>query len=401
MRSTFRPLCLALALALAAGSAHGAANDAAMAPKNDSAKAVYWQGHDALKRADWDEALKRFRSLEDQLRRDEPAAADAALYWQAYTQSRAGQDGAARSTVERLHKQYPESRWGAEADTLIGAKPAASKAGDDADALAEIAIDGLLSAPPERATPLLQKVLAGNYSTRAKKRALFVLSQSGDASALQSIETLATTGTDPALRREAVQMLAISGEPAANNALQRIYAASKDDTQRSQLLQAFMVADDEDTVAKIAREDASPAVRSEAIRMLGVMDATDRLKTIYDAEKDPDVRRTVLQAYGIAGDVPALQAIASGNSDESLRAEAIHGIGIAGGSDALVTLYSQVDTENLRDAALQGLLVAGDSKAVLGLYRKASDTEEKKRLLRTLTLMDDDAAIDLIEETLK
>lgn len=400
MHATLRPLCLALALAFA-GGAHGAANDAAMAPKNDDAKAVYWQGHDALKRADWNEALARFRSLEDQLRRDEPAAADAALYWQAYAQSRAGQDGAARGTVERLHRQYPDSRWGTEADALVGNKPAATKAGDDADALAEIAIDGLISAPPERAMPLLKKVLEGNYSTRIKKRALFVLSQNGDATALKSIEALATGSGDPALKEEAVRMLGISGEPEARAALQRIYTASKDEAQRRQLLQAFMIADDEDTVAKIAREDASPAVRSEAVRQLGVMDATAKLKAIYDAEKDPDVRRTVLQAYAIAGDVPALQTIASSDSDEALRVEAIRSIGVAGGGDALVTLYSQLRTPSLRDAALQGLLVSGDSDAVLGLYRKASDVEEKKRLLRTLTLIDDDAAIELIEETLK
>jgi hypothetical protein len=37
---------------------------------------------------------------------------------------------------------------------------------------------------------------------------------------------------------------------------------------------------------------------------------------------------------------------------------------------------------------------------VLQLYRQAKTTEEKKALLRTLTTMDDDAAVDAIEAEL-
>lgn len=399
MRFTPLKIALALALAVATGGAHAALNDAAMAPTGSDAKAVYWDGHEALKRADWDAALKRFRDLEDRLRRDEPAAADAAVYWQAYTLTRAGRDGEARSTIERLHRQYPKSRWGSEADTLLGDK-APNKSGDDADALAEVAIDGLLSAPPERAVPLLKKVLAGNYTPKVKKRALFVLSQTGDPSAIQSIEALALNG-EGSLRREAIHMLGISGDPAAMQALERIYTGSKDTDTRRYLLNAFMVANERDTVLRIARTDADPVMRTEAVQMLGVMNATSELQAIFDADKDPDVRRAVLRAFGIAGDVPALSVIAGGNGDEALRVEAIHGIGIAGGADALVGLYAKADSPRIRDAVLQGLMVSGKSDAVLQLYRGAKDVEDKKRILRTLTLMGDDSAVDAIEEVLK
>jgi hypothetical protein len=54
----------------------------------------------------------------------------------------------------------------------------------------------------------------------------------------------------------------------------------------------------------------------------------------------------------------------------------------------------------LREAVLQGLLVSGDSGAVLTLYRNAKSVDEKKALLRTLTVMGDDAAIDAIESEL-
>jgi hypothetical protein len=54
----------------------------------------------------------------------------------------------------------------------------------------------------------------------------------------------------------------------------------------------------------------------------------------------------------------------------------------------------------LREAALQGLLVADDAEAVKKLYRNARTTEEKKALLRVLTSMDDESAIDVIEQEL-
>jgi hypothetical protein len=54
----------------------------------------------------------------------------------------------------------------------------------------------------------------------------------------------------------------------------------------------------------------------------------------------------------------------------------------------------------LRNAILQGLLITGDSDAVTKLYRKARTTDEKKALLRVLTTMGGDKAIDEIEREL-
>jgi len=88
---------------------------------------------------------------------------------------------------------------------------------------------------------------------------------------------------------------------------------------------------------------------------------------------------------------------------ENIRIDAAQALGVAGdrgGNEALVRLYGQANTPALRDAVLQGLLVSGDSGAVLGLYRNAKSVDEKKVLLRTLTTMGDDAAIDAIEAEL-
>ena len=98
-----------------------------------------------------------------------------------------------------------------------------------------------------------------------------------------------------------------------------------------------------------------------------------------------------------------LGRIAASNEPEDLRIEAIHALGVAGdrgGSEALVRVYSGASSPAVREAALQGLLVAGDSHAVVDLYRKAKTKEEKQALLRVLTTMDSDDALQVIESEL-
>ena len=57
--------------------------------------------------------------------------------------------------------------------------------------------------------------------------------------------------------------------------------------------------------------------------------------------------------------------------------------------------------QEIREAALQGMLIAGDEQGVLALYRAAKTPEEKRALLRTLTMMDGDAALQAIDAALE
>jgi hypothetical protein len=64
-------------------------------------------------------------------------------------------------------------------------------------------------------------------------------------------------------------------------------------------------------------------------------------------------------------------------------------------------MYPQANTPAIREAVLQGLLVAGDSDGLLQLYRQAKTKEEKQALLRVITTINGDAAMDVIESELK
>jgi HEAT repeat protein len=384
-------IAIAIALALAGEPALAASQDDT--PTGDKASnALYWQGQAALRQSDWSTALRRFQDLEKLLRKNEPKSVDAALYWEAYALVQAKRTTEAKGVIERLRREFPESRWSREADTLLAQKrpPAQGDARLEDEELADIAVQGLINAPPERALPVLKKVLASQRSIKVKKRALFVLSQLETDEAMKVVLETAKSSPEPELRKEAINMLGVGGTQSAIEGLVDIYAASS--------------ADDKKRVIKTARTEADPKVRRRAIETLGAMEASDELVQLLETTQDAGNREAIIEALGVAGDVGALKSIAgNGKLPEDERAEAMEALGVAGdegGAAALVELYGKAETPALREAALQGLLVADDVEAVKKLYRNARNTQEKKAVLRVLTSMDDESAIDVIEQEL-
>ena len=399
-RSTL--LSLVIALALAAEPAF-AASDNDAPPTDKASNALYWEGQTALKQSDWSTALQRFVALEKLLRKNEPRSVDTALYWEAYTLAQAKRTAEAKSTVERLRREFPDSRWSRDADDLLAQMRPATKLNPGAadDDLADIAIQGLLSAPPERALPLLKKVLASERPIKVKKRALFVLSQLDTDEALKVVLDAAKSAREPELRREAIRMLAVSGDKTAIEHLATLYTSSTSTSEKKDVIEAWLISGREDLVLKAAREETDPAVRRKAIETLGAMGASNELRQLFDSTKDADNRRGIIESLGVAGNTGALSSIANNTTlPQKERIEAMHALGMAGGDEVLVDLYAKADTPALRDAVLHGLLMAGDSDGVKKLYRNARTTEEKKSLLRLLTMMGDDAALDVIEQEL-
>lgn len=402
-RSTLLGLAIALALAGEPTFA-AAANDAP--PTDKASNALYWEGQTALKQSDWNTALQRFSELEKLLRKNEPKSVDSALYWEAYTLVQAKRTAEAKSAIERLRREFPNSRWIRDAEALLAQMQPATKLDPGAvdDDLADVALQGLMSAPPERALPLLKKVLAGERSIKVKKRALFVLSQLETDEAINVVVDMAKNGREPELRREAIRMLGVSGERGAIERLTELYTSSADAEVKRAVIEAWLMSDRKDLVLKTARDEADPEVRRKAIETLGAMEASDELRQMFDATKDERNRRAIIQSLGVAGNTSALTSIAGNTAlPEKERAEAMRSLGVAGdrgGQNALVDLYAKADTPKLRDAALQGLLIAGDADAVRKLYKNARTTEEKKAVLHILVAMDDDGALDLIEQEL-
>jgi HEAT repeat protein len=265
--------------------------------------------------------------------------------------------------------------------------------------LALAALEGLMAQPGDRALPIIKKVLAGQQSTLVKQRALFVLSQIDSPEAKQMLAQ-ASRSTDAALRSEAIRSIGISGDPKALDSLQEIYKSGGADV-KAQVLQAWMIAGRKEAVYQAALGATSEAEANDAIRMLGVMGAADELRKLGDK---PNAASGLVQAYAISGDLESLRKIAEGNGGKPMRVEAVRSIGIVGNDaarTALREIYSRATDQEIRDAALQGMLISGDEQGVLTLYRGAKTSDEKRALLRYLSMMDGDAALQAIDAALE
>ena len=284
------------------------------------------------------------------------------------------------------------------AGLLAAASLQAREPVSERDQLALVALEGLMSAPAERALPLLQRTLAGSASTEVKQRALFVLSQVEDPAARTLLLQTARSG-DAELRVEAIRSIGIGGDEASVGELQSIYRDG-DAEIRSAVLQAWLIADRPDEVYQVA-QDASDPGADEAISMLGAMGAQAQLRQLASSGRGST---SLVNALAVADDLDGLLAMARGNGQSELRLEAIRAIGIVDGEaaeQALQQLYQEASDDALREAALQGLLVADAEAAVLALYRQSNDPAHKRELLRTLTIMGGDEALEAIDAALR
>lgn len=277
--------------------------------------------------------------------------------------------------------------------------PVRDRAPNDDEALALAALEGLMTQSPERALPILKKVLAGPQSTLVKRRALFVLSQVNSPEARDILAQTARS-QDAALRGEAIRSIGISGDTKSLDALRQIYDTGSADVQQD-VLQAWMIAGRKDAVFQAALNAKTEDEANRAIHMLGVMGATEELRKLGDR---PNAARGLLDAYAMSGDLASLRTVAEGNGERSMRLDAVRRMGMIG-SDAARTalreIYTRSTEADMKEAALHGMLMAGDEQGVLALYRAAKNPDDKRSLLRTLTMMNGDAALEAIDAALE
>ena len=240
---------------------------------------------------------------------------------------------------------------------------------DPTEVLKIAALEALMMAPPEKALPLVIKVLDAENTDEVKERALFVLSQINLPEAQERLLDVARSG-DPELSSEAVRMIGIGGNAEALAGLQDLYSSGDEDL-REAVLEAYMIAGDVDAVHAIATNAADAEEFEAAVEMLGIMGAVDRLRELSGS---------------------------SGYTEELIQA-----LGIAGGDDVNATLmqiYRDAETADIREAALEGMMISGYDEGVLQLYKESTDVHEKRELLEMMSVMDSDLMMEVIDAAL-
>lgn len=273
----------------------------------------------------------------------------------------------------------------------------------DEEALRIAAVEALVTAPPERALPLARKVVEGDYSDDLKERALFVLSQIDEPEAQEIILSMTRNGNRK-LRREAIRMIGIGGNADALAQLGPLFAEG-DANMRDAVLEAYIIADDEDAVYRLAVETEDEVAFAQAVETLGVMGAHDKLRQLRDevSISGSQASEALIEAYAISGDDESLRALALDGSDPERQMQAMEGLGIVGSEAAdatLVEIYRASDNEEVRESAIEGLMISGNDEMLLELYRASESAAEKRLLLEYLVSMDSDAVWQIIDQAL-
>lgn len=284
----------------------------------------YENGSRALDQRRWDEAVKNFAAVPRSSNR-----ADGALYWKAYAQNKAGRRAEALASLAELTKSYPQSRWTSDGKALeieirqAEGKPVSPDAQSDEE-MKLLALNAVMQADPEKAVPVLEKMLQGPSSPRLKERALFVLMQSGSPRARTIVADFARGGSNPDLQRKAIHFLGVFGGAQSRDELAGLYSKVTDASVKREILSALFVGHATDKIAAIARSEKDPDLRVKAIELLGISNAaTSDLAAIYSGDSDKRVRKAVLSAFFLKRDAAALIDVARKETDLELKQDAV------------------------------------------------------------------------------
>ena len=281
---------------------------------------TYDAGTRALDERRYDDAITRF----DRVIAAKSDRADRALYWKAYALNRLGRRDDALATIAQLRKDYASSRWLNDAQALEvevrqGSGQRVSPETEANEDLKLMAINGLMSADPDRALPLLEGLLKGSAAPRLKDRALFVITQSNAPKAKQILADYAKGAGNPDLQSRAIRYIGMAGNAESQQQLSSIYAASNDPAIKREVMRGLMLSKARDPLFNLARTEKDADLRGEAIRLLGAMRASEQLAQLYGAETDAKVKQNIVRSLFVAGDAKSLVDVARKETNPELK----------------------------------------------------------------------------------
>jgi hypothetical protein len=372
----------------------------------DRQSELYENGREALDEDRYDRAESKF----DQLAQLNGPQTDAALYWKAYAENRLGKKDTALATIAEFKRRFPQSRWQKDLGALeievrqSSGQPVHPEAQKDDD-LRMLAIRGLMNSDPERAMPLLGKVLDGSAaSPKEKSQALFILAQSGSPQGREIVGKIARGQSNPDLQMKAIQYLAMFGGAESRKTLAEVYATSGDASIKRAILRSYMIGGDREHLFEAAKNEKDDGLKREAIRQLGLVHAQNELQQLYRTDNSPAVRRELLQAFFLSGDAPKLLEVAQSDKDPELRRTAIRNLGLIHSDDsskALQSIYSKETDRGVKEEVLNAYFLQNNAGAIVTIARGEKDPELKRVAVSKLSIMHSKEATDYLMEILQ
>ncbi len=369
----------------------------------DSDDRHYRIGKSYLDRKEYDKAVDAFNRVIE----NKGSRADGALYWRAYAQNRSGKREDALASLAELQKSYSSSHWLEDAKQLqqeIRSQNGqiSPESATDED-LKLMAIGSLMNTDPERAAPLLEKLLKSTNSARLKERALFVLAQSRSQKSRDLLLSVAKGGSNPDLQAKAVEYLGVYGGRESLQTLVEIYRGSNDAHMKRLILTSFMQAGSRENLLAVAKSESNPELKVQAIQLLGAAGGSADLAQLYAGESSPEVKRAIIQGLFMSGNADKLVELAKSEKDDNLRHLAINQLGISPRSktgSALTSLYAPETNADNKKAIINALFIQNNAAALVEIARKESDVNVKKTIVQQLAIMHSKEASDYLMEIL-
>jgi hypothetical protein len=398
---------LALLLSTDAARMSGQSFAASYAAKDDSAKndPDYQRGLTALDARNWDDAIERFREYTSH----GGANADAALYWLAYAQSHAGERENALTTLRQLERTHASSKWVNDAKALeveIQAKDGkpVSPAAEQDEELKLLALNALMTSDPDKAFPVLQRLLNGNGSDRLKEKALFVLVQNPSPQAKKLLSSMARGASTPELQLKAIRYMGMLGAPETSSELQSLYSSSHDDRVKREILKSFLISGSRAQLLAVAKSESNPELQREAIRALATSGGKDELWQLFQQDSSVESKKEILKSIALSGDSTRLAEAAQSTKNAELKVAAIKALGLMGSNgrpDVLLSLYRTNSDPEVRRAVIQAFFLQQNGKALVDLARAEKDPQMKQQIVKQMALVHSKEVTDYMMEVLR
>jgi tetratricopeptide (TPR) repeat protein len=367
---------------------------------------LYDRGKNSLDEHRWDQALDSFNEV---ITRGGPLV-EGALYWKAYTLNKLGRRNDALAALAQLRKQFPSSRWlddakALEVEVQQASGTAVAPEGQNDDDIKLLALNGLMQSDPDRGFPVLERLLRSAQTPRLKKRALFVLAESGQPRAQQMLEQIARGNGNPDLQLAAISyMSSANRKPNGGQILAEIYSSSNDAAVKRAVIDGLMRMRDKDRLLQIARTEKNDDLRLEAIRRLGATAAQPEMWQLYQQETSPDIRRQILASIASSGNSERLLEVARTDKDPTMRYYAVEfltSVRSTNIADRLVEIYGSDQDQKVKHAVINVLASQKNPKMLIELARKEKDPELKRYIVERIVDMKSPEATAFLEEILK
>jgi len=435
---------------------------------------LYRQARERMNRGDYRKAAELFMEVAKRAGKA-PLAGDA-LYWNAYSLYREGGSGSlneALSALDRLNEEFPSAATLGDASTLrirvcgelakrgdeqCAAQVAESAAAGEARAGGRVsvgrpgltglqrgrrvvaesprgrasaqepgcpdeddderiaALNALLQMDADRALPILEKVLArrDKCSVSLRRKAVFLVSQKGDARAADILMGAVRNDPDGEVREQAVFWLGQTRDDRAVDMLQEILQKESNDEVLEKAVFALSQHRSQraSTILRdlAQRDGAALKVREQAIFWLGQQRDganAELLKSLYGRVKEEELKEKIIfsisQMRASDNNRWLLDVAMNGKEPMEMRKKALFWAGQsrATSMDDLAALYNKTDDREMKEQIIFVYSQRRDPSAVdklMEIAKSDKDKELRKKAIFWLSQSRDPRAAKFLED---